>query len=412
MPNVIPLIPKTPDFSSFGSLYRIQGIGEWDDNFSYNNSGSESGSANATAYSEEVNQATAYSTNDDNIISTSIGYKYKNGIKTDEVALVFGVTRKKPIGEIERDKLIPSKIGNLQTDIKESEIPTAYAIDQGDGVCITSGRCGSLSLAVYDLSDNTLVHMTNNHVIASSSVVYDPSTDTPSDGTTEAQALSRGWRNNPSTSSTGDRGPVKRVDILKYYDDITQRINDKSNTADCGILGLTNGDLANTKCVGLTDGDGNLVEAGPFPFATPQDVQLGMNVFRVSRTSGVISTGQSISSVRYNTNANFGVTNIYFAEQLESEGTNASQAGDSGSPCFIKTAAGDIKFIGLIWGGTSNSCAMSPAWEIAKKCNVRAWNGDVVLASRNDNSLSMLDHSYVWLGYTRKPITHSDSVIV
>jgi hypothetical protein len=127
-----------------------------------------------------------YDSTPENIVAVGYGRKFKDGVMTSDMSIVFGVTEKKPLSEIPSSELIPSEIEvdgeNLLTDVVEWQIPkllvdcpasfytwqTVPPPNRGlirpivGGISITnftslSGYAGTLGFVAVDNQTNSLV---------------------------------------------------------------------------------------------------------------------------------------------------------------------------------------------------------------------------------------------------------------
>jgi hypothetical protein len=398
MPNVISLIPKTPKFNTLNSLYRIEGQDEWTNNYSFNalgteGSGIESPLSVPTSIVEDFKEQNKFNKD---IVSISIGHKIINGTKTQEVCLTIGVLQKRPLSEIDNKNIIQQSFRGFRTDIIEDTIHLPRSINPGQSINIASG--GTIAIAVKDVYDDSIVYLTCNHVI-SNNIVYDEDYDAVGNGgETQASAITRIWSHN------GHNGNVKKIKPIKYSPTLTP-----DNFIDCGALSLNVKDLANCNCPGLRNGDNILVENGPYPFANPNEISIGTNVFRVSSSSGVV-TSETIENINYHTIVNYNNYMCHFNNQIRSVGPNSAEAGDSGSPTFINVN-GVTKFLGIIFAASTGYSVICPAWYIAMDLNVKSWNGDIVLPFISDRSLSMFNRNYKLIGYTRTQNSHTHNII-
>ena len=53
----------------------------------------------------------------------AVGYKYRNGQRTDELAILVSLFKKRPIQEIPEGEIIPAEIEGVKTDVREAEMP-------------------------------------------------------------------------------------------------------------------------------------------------------------------------------------------------------------------------------------------------------------------------------------------------
>ena len=112
-----------------------------------------------------------------------IGRKLVAGRKTDTLALRVYVAEKRPLSELEPEELVPSSVrflsrkaereSTLQTDVIETPPPRPEAIDPETRIRPVpggvsggiSGSTGTIGGWVWDLTDDTIVLLSNNHVL-------------------------------------------------------------------------------------------------------------------------------------------------------------------------------------------------------------------------------------------------------
>ncbi|MBN1221211.1 MAG: hypothetical protein JXM69_19970 [Anaerolineae bacterium] len=54
-----------------------------------------------------------------NVVGVGVGFKYKNGQPTDEIALVVNVSQKKSITELSEQDVIPPELEGVPVDVQE-----------------------------------------------------------------------------------------------------------------------------------------------------------------------------------------------------------------------------------------------------------------------------------------------------
>ena len=127
-----------------------------------------------------------------NINSVSYGYKFVGGKQTDELCIMYGVEKKKPLSELTPEEILPSKItigdSVLKTDVFEvsmaeqlacnancgqiagpnSAVNRAFTRPLKGGLSITStnnvSTVGTMGFIGVHTETQTLVGVTNNHV--------------------------------------------------------------------------------------------------------------------------------------------------------------------------------------------------------------------------------------------------------
>jgi hypothetical protein len=109
------------------------------------------------------------------VVSVGMGFKYRNGVRTDEVCIVVGVRKKLPASEVSPGRLIPATIADVPTDVVEyghirayeltarrRPCPPGYSVGHG---LVTAGTLGAW---VRRGSGNERYVLSNNHVLAAS----------------------------------------------------------------------------------------------------------------------------------------------------------------------------------------------------------------------------------------------------
>lgn len=54
-----------------------------------------------------------------NVIGVGVGFKYKDGLPTDDLAVVVNVTEKKPLAELAPADVVPKELDGVPTDVQE-----------------------------------------------------------------------------------------------------------------------------------------------------------------------------------------------------------------------------------------------------------------------------------------------------
>jgi len=54
-----------------------------------------------------------------NVVSIGVGFKYRGGVRTDEICIVVGVRKKLPKAQVPEGELIAQEIGGVETDVIE-----------------------------------------------------------------------------------------------------------------------------------------------------------------------------------------------------------------------------------------------------------------------------------------------------
>ena len=110
-----------------------------------------------------------------NVIGHGVGFKYRNGRRTDEVCVVAYVVNKVPLEQLDPSDVIPAEFEGLRTDVVEEAIPHAnISGSRGEQIRPLSGGlrgggegggAGTLpGTGKYEDSDGDVVAVTNRHV--------------------------------------------------------------------------------------------------------------------------------------------------------------------------------------------------------------------------------------------------------
>jgi hypothetical protein len=265
--------------------------------------------------------------------SVGIGRKVVKGKPTGTLALRFYVDRKQPLSRLSAEPVpetvrllsrTEAKDVRLATDVIETPRPAPEQDPETrirpvpGGVSFgISGSTGTLGGWVWDTTDDTIVALTNNHVLLNTI-----GADTLQQGTADGGSL------------PGDKiGDVKRS---------IARINPGTNLVDCAISDVDDADNV----------DDRVIEIGPgvYAIATPT---LDLLVEKFGQTTH--HTFGEITDADLETTSTEGFS---FDDQLRIEPVDPSDdwsaGGDSGSIVFgQEPVSGDAKpAVGLHWGGS------------------------------------------------------------
>ena len=222
---------------------------------------------------EDLKQLTKEQTSNtnNNIVSVGYGYTEVGGKITNELGLVYTVKEKKPLDEIPEEERIPSEITYggeaLPTDVVQSTVRLVAASDCNPefyewrtnaptnrnsfrplkgGVSIGNvdllpGYVGTLGFVAIDNESNTLVGVSNNHVLVDDAWIATSRTTT--------DAKTNAFRENGSLCvqpSEVGANSSNRVGVLKKY----VPIDFFGNTVDGALIALDSKDLVNYNVYG------------------------------------------------------------------------------------------------------------------------------------------------------------------
>ncbi|HLM10020.1 MAG TPA: hypothetical protein VK307_09930 [Thermoleophilaceae bacterium] len=265
--------------------------------------------------------------------SAGIGRKEVEGRRTDTLALLFYVERKQPAAQLsaepvpeyitflsrkeKRDFRLPTDVIETPQPSPEQDPETRIRPVPGGVSFGRSGSTGTLGGWVWDTTDDTIVAVTNNHVLGNTI-----GADTLQQGTADGGSL------------PGDKiGDVKRS---------VARMAPGTNLVDCAITDVDDADNV----------DARVLEIGTAVYAVETPV-LDMQVEKYGQTTR--HTFGEITDVDYETSSTDGFA---FDDQIRivpvDPSDDWSAGGDSGSLVFSQTpASGNNKpAVGLHWGGS------------------------------------------------------------
>jgi hypothetical protein len=354
----------------------------------------------------------------------SVGYGFKevDGKLTNELSIVFGVTEKKPLSSIPQNEILPSTITSEDGSIFTTDViqtpqavayPSCYTISNsvepvslhrssrttyigGTRISIDNPLdlgntvfTGTMGLICKDLTDNTLVALTNAHVAAYTERV--------------ASLLSSSFSNRQTTVYQASPGTNPSTMKLKRY---VPLLTD-GNTIDAAVVAITNSSRVNT----LTSFKQLNLNYGNLEFATTSEIDnLVINknpIFKSGATTGPVGWPGSIpwgsqscsltaTQVGVSLGVNFNGTVLNFTSCLTYRGTFtvASSGGDSGSAvcALINPESQSLsawKVIGLTFAG-SDLGDNSPSYacridNICSTLQLTAWDGQTTALTNLGN---------------------------
>jgi hypothetical protein len=350
-----------------------------------------------------------YDNTDDNIHSVSLGFKYKNNIKTDEISIIYRVSEKKSLTDIPKDSIIPSeiKIGEkiIKTDVIQ-ENPCVLVACYGDvnqykgtatdpeitrirtpstpyrggmeiqkhprGYVSSGGFVyysqGTLGFFARDNIDGKVVGVTNSHVLihkrlfANERYLNQTELNNPYN-TIEASASVYGTFVPGSVTSTSNSGFHISSAYIKRYQPISSSV---TNYIDCALI-IPNSSYIDANSYRVWQPSTNNTYPTSLPFASTSEIDnllvTNPKLYSTGRTTGpkgyddVSSCNLVIDSVGVSTdtgNEDGTTTPPVYADLIyykyQDGGYNPIYAGDSGS-ALLADIGGVRKIIGLSFAG-------------------------------------------------------------
>ena len=363
-------------------------------------------------------------TTTEDIVSVSYGTKTVNGKLTSEKSVIFTVKEKKPLEDIDESDRLPSTIEidgeTIKTDVIEGEVMTQQSYAQScdpqfyswqgtapanrnvhrplmGGVSMTNwdslgGFVGTMGFIAVDNSDNTLVAVSNNHVLVNDAFLT--SERNPNDIRTNV------FQNLCTQPNDGaNMGPNFKVGVVKKYEPISS-----NNKSDCALMAIDDISLIDPSVSWNQFGITGMTQAPRF--ATTQEINTmlenpSQQYYISSRTTG--AKGQQDtkllnyalgSSVSLGYKKQGVLTNVYMDDTFELVASGSttpagdlciwpSAGGDSGS-AVLSIVNDDFVIVGLLYGGRYTwqddqqvgiHTLCNRIDNIVNDLNIRAWDG-------------------------------------
>jgi len=247
------------------------------------------------------------------VYKVDIGYRWKDGKMTGEIAIRVHVKKKRPLKELEVKDIVPTELAGFPVDVVQSNIelqrrarhnPVIGGVETRN---VNIGGVGTLGAVVFDSANNQPMALSNHHVYV----------DTRANGAAGEQV------NQPGTTTNADAiGTVTR-----------------SNRAlDCAVATLNNNRQISTTIMDYPGGIKGVI-----------DPVIGMRVTKSGRTTG--TTRGMVEGVS---------TNEFTVVPIPGQWQELSMGGDSGSIWLEEISHAGM---GLHYGGeTSTAQSDERAW--------------------------------------------------
>ena len=367
-----------------------------------------------------------YDETPEDVVGVTYTKKMKDGKYTDEDAIVFTVKKKKPIDEIPEDEMLPEVINFNGSELKTDVIEGSYELLQCQtwvipptnrnkfrplkgGVSVTNytnspGTVGTLGFIAVDTESNSLVGVSNNHVLVKNAF-------SASYVDINLPPLTNSFQNMVTQPNDGvDVGLQSSIGIVKKYVPLSgQPI---SNTADVALTTVNQSDI-DTGVSYLQEGLNGWSQ--PLEFATTEEIDSlsagTIDLFSAGRTTG--PKGEGATKLRvFSTVSTFNIgyfngdpvmyDSIKFSNSIGFWATastlNPGQIctypiapGDSGS-ALLADFSGTRKIVGLVFAGASDSLGRTiyafanRIDDVAEQIGISAWTGNQVYYSDTGNT--------------------------
>jgi len=390
----------------------------------------------------------AYDETPDNIHAVGYGLKQKGDTYTDELCIVYNVLKKIPKDQIPENELIPEKViidgKEYSTDVVENEMARALSCYNYDaepppsevltnrtfhrpisggliiGNVLTweqpssntlNYSWGTLGLIAVDNKDNTLVGLTNNHVIIEDGFI---TTERDPAGLVYNILDSKTYNNPSNYILTGTIQPQVSqfgyvyINNQKYLNfNLSMRIGQPKryvpfysayyNFVDAALLTLDDETIADYSSTSQNGLDGTL----GITFATTSEIDSlkpGLSILNSSGArTGVKGDGCTIvvnqiaitGGIYQKKQGND--VGVYFQDLISFRNADLStypvDHGDSGS-AVIANINGTKKVIGLVFAGDSRGGLLCRIDHISEILDISAWDGSPVNYTPNPPAVS------------------------
>jgi hypothetical protein len=370
----------------------------------------------------------------DDIHGVSLGYKYKNGEKTEEIGIVFNVDKKLSESDLSEDKILPKSIRvgeqDICTDVREvprSEMLSCYCSSDPcpDVPNITNLRAaplpmrggqqiiqfptnwtpasgglynvsvGTLGFFCVDNIDNKIVGVTNSHVVCyRRAFAFDRSLGNLDQGalsieypdpynTVEARSWVNGQSYNPG-ALISDNSTNTIAGKIKRYQPVSMS---GYNYSDVALLSMSPSVISSANSYKVWQPIGTTDYTNFLPFASTAEINnllvTNPRVYSTGRTTGPKGyANTSTCRLRITSIGNYLTVGGYdisdwgdiMSFDYEDFSSGAVLGGDSGS-ALLADISGVRKIIGLVFAGngtTGDACRID---RVAADMNIRAWDG-------------------------------------
>ena len=379
----------------------------------------------------ELNKTTS-----SDIVGVGYGFKTVNGKSTSDRTIVFTVIRKKPLSEIPEEERIPSEITidgeTFSTDVIEGTItPFAYGYCdpsfynwQGTppsnrnthrplmgGLSVTNHTAlgayvGTMGFIAVDNDTNTLVGVSNNHVLSDDSFyTSDRDPSKPRTNVFDHSCI--------QPNELGNSDPLNEIGKVKRYEPISPV--PFNNEVDGALISLQPADKQNPQ-QGTIDPAVSWIQHGitgmtSAPrFATTSEIDSlfenpAQEYYTAGRTTGAKGQGvtklfctANSTSIAINYSRQGLDTTCYMNDTFELQASGLttptgdwcyypSAGGDSGS-AILTQIEGEFVIVGLLYGGRQIEDPDNPEQylpittlcnridNVASALNISAWNGN------------------------------------
>lgn len=388
-----------------------------------------------------------YNTTPENIQGVSLGYKYKNNQRTNEIGIVFSVEKKKPIEELSENEIIPKKIkiNNQEyvTDVREEEPMVSLACFSNDDPNILKLRgrpqlitplqggqeiiqfptgwtsngtytVGTLGFFAVDSTDNRLVGVTNAHVVCKKMLYSNDrnvgeETSDPYNTIEEIEFFNK-KKYRPSSILYNDNNGsspfltygalnIKRFSLMR---------SSQTNYTDVALL-IMKPSIVSNDSYKIHKPNNESEYNVHMPFATTSELNnllvSNPRLLSTGRTTGPKGWSSAPSctlrvvgiGVSSNVGYDGGELILPFGDlirfEYEDGGPNPVAGGDSGS-VLVADYNGQRKIIGIVFAGNSYQGLACRIDRVVSELQIRAWDSSYSLSTSVPNhEIVVCDHN-------------------
>lgn len=298
------------------------------------------------------------------VTSVGVGFKYKDGRKTEEVCVIVGVEKKQSASFVRGKDMIPYDLDGVRTDVVETGKIKALRTEKfrpaPGGVSIGHYQitAGTFGCIVKDVSSNNVFILSNNHVLANSNeanqgdLILQPG---PHDGGTRNDRIGTLINWVPINFGGEVDGGTDFISILKqflcqWFGLFCDEQPTEPNTVDAAIALPDDESVVN-----------EIIEIGKPTGAAK--VELGQSVQKSGRTTGY--TVGEVIQVDTTVQVQYGPGKIAtFENQFVTDAVSAG--GDSGS-VFLDSSN---RVVGLLFAGGNGVTIFNPIKDVLDKLSV------------------------------------------
>ena len=296
-----------------------------------------------------------------NVVATGIGYKVRDGVRTDELSIVCSVTQKVAAARLAPADLVPSQIEGVLTDVvatgafRALYVPTDRVRPALGGMSIGHHRITAGTLGCVVKRNGQPLILSNNHVLANENdaspgdAILQPG---PIDGGTDpADRIATLDRFVPIMPTEQESSCAFASVVASVANGVARLFGSSARLRAVSERVVTNlVDAATAAPVDPAWVSGEI--AGIGTIAGQSRAELGMPVQKSGRTTG-LTTGE-IEQVDVTVDVQYGAGKVArFTDQVMAGAI--SQGGDSGSA--VLDADGNI--VGLLFAGSDQTTVIN-----------------------------------------------------